>query len=68
MHPMEATYLAWLDVRGLGLETPAKTFEDAGVGLSNGIDFGTPGFLRLNFGCPRNTLLAGLNRMSKVIE
>lgn len=67
MHPMEATYLAWLDVRGLGLERPAQTFEDAGVGLSNGIDFGTPGFLRLNFGCPRKMLNAGLEKMTKVM-
>jgi cystathionine beta-lyase len=67
MHPMEATYLAWLDVRGLKLDTPAKFFEDAGVGLSNGIDFGTPGFLRLNFGCPRSRLQEALNRMARAV-
>jgi len=67
MLPMAATYLAWLDVRGLNLETPAKFFEDAGVGLSNGIDFGTPGFLRLNFGCPRSVLQEGLDRMAKAL-
>jgi len=67
MHPMEATYLAWLDVRALKLESPVKFFEDAGVGLSNGIDFGTPGFLRLNFGCPRARLQDGLNRMKKAL-
>jgi len=67
MHPMEATYLAWLDVRELKLESPVKFFEDAGVGLSNGIDFGTPGFLRLNFGCPRSRLQAGLDRMKKAL-
>jgi cystathionine beta-lyase len=68
MHPMEATYLAWLDVRGLGLETPAAFFEEAGVGLSNGIDFGTPGFLRLNFGCPRSTLETALQRMAVAVS
>ena len=64
MQPMEATYLAWMDVRPLKLENPVKFFEDAGVGLSNGIDFGHPGFLRLNFGCPRARLQEGLNRMA----
>lgn len=67
MLPMAATYLAWLDVRALNLETPAKFFEDAGVGLSNGIDFGAPGFLRLNFGCPRSVLQEGLDRMARAL-
>lgn len=68
MHPMEATYLAWLDVRGLGIDTPGKFFEDAGVGLSNGVDFGAPGFMRLNFGCPRSRLQDGLDRMARAIS
>ncbi|HMP90494.1 MAG TPA: PatB family C-S lyase [Kiritimatiellia bacterium] len=68
MHPMEATYLAWLDVRELNLDHPVTFFENAGVGLSNGVDFGTPGFLRLNFGCPRDRLLEGLVRMKRAIE
>ena len=68
LHPMAATYLAWLDVRGLDLDNPVKFFEDAGVGLSNGLDFGAPGFLRLNFGCPRARLQEGLERMAKAVE
>ncbi|HMP74193.1 MAG TPA: PatB family C-S lyase [Kiritimatiellia bacterium] len=67
MHPMSATYLAWLDVRPLGLEHPAAFFEQAGVGLSNGSDFGTPGFLRLNFGTQRATLKIALDRMATAI-
>lgn len=63
MFPMEATYLAWLDVRDLGLEAPDRYFEDHGVGLSNGALFGTPGFLRLNFGCPPDRLKEALDRM-----
>lgn len=65
LQPMQATYLAWLDVRGLELDNPMKYFEDAGVGLSNGHDFGAPGFLRLNFGCPRARLREGLERMAR---
>lgn len=64
IQPMEATYLAWLDVRELKLEQPHRFFEEAGVGLSNGADFGAPGFLRLNFGCPRRQLELGLERMA----
>ena len=40
-----------------------KFFEDAGVGLSDGREFGSEGFMRLNFGCPRATLTEGLDRM-----
>jgi cystathionine beta-lyase len=63
--PMEATYLAWLDVRELGLKQPEQYFEEHGVGLSNGAYFGTPGFLRLNIGCPRKMLDMALERMAK---
>ncbi len=65
LQPMEATYLAWLDVRALKLEHPHRSFEEAGVGLSNGVDFGAPGFLRLNFGCPRAQLREALERMAR---
>ena len=62
--PIDATYLAWIDTRQSGLKKPAAFFEKAGVGLNNGQDFGGPGFVRLNFGCPRSTLKTGLNRMA----
>lgn len=64
MTPVEATYLAWIDVRGLGLAAPAAHFEAHGLGLSDGRDFGAPGWLRLNFGCPRATLDAALERFA----
>ncbi len=68
IRPMQATYLAWLDVRELELDSPVAFFEEAGVGLSNGIDFGTPGFLRLNFGCPRARLQEALERMARALR
>jgi cysteine-S-conjugate beta-lyase len=68
MHHTEATYLAWIDARGLEAANPATFFEDAGVGLSNGADFGTPGFVRLNFGCPRSVLTEALGRMDTAIR
>ena len=63
MGHVEATYLAWIDARGLGVDDPAAFFEAAGVGLSRGNEFGLPGWVRLNFGCPLATLDAALARM-----
>jgi len=68
MTHVEATYLAWIDARGLGQDDPAALFEAAGVGLSGGKEFGTPGFVRLNFGCPRATLVEALGRMRRAVE
>jgi len=49
----EATYLAWLDFREMGLgDDPADRIEhEARVALSHGLDFGTEGagFARLNY-------------------
>lgn len=64
----EATYLAWIDARNSGLEEPARAFEAAGVGLSDGREFGAPGFVRLNFGCPGATLEAALERMERLFR
>jgi len=63
MTPIEATYLAWIDARGLGVADPVAFFEAAGVGLSNGRDFGLPGWVRLNFGCTPKLLDEALERM-----
>ena len=60
----EATYLAWIDARALNARDPAAASEAAGLGLSDGRDFGAPGFLRLNFGCPRATLDQALERLA----
>ncbi|MFM7209832.1 MAG: MalY/PatB family protein, partial [Verrucomicrobiota bacterium] len=48
----QASFLAWFDVTALGFDDPHAEFEKGGVGLSNGADFGGPGHVRLNFGCP----------------
>lgn len=63
--PIEATYLAWLNVEALGLADPVAHFEKNGVGLSDGAFFGEPRgrHVRLNFGCPRATLAEALRRM-----
>ena len=64
---VEATYLAWLDVRGLDLADAAEACLDAGVALSPGAAFGDPGFLRLNFACPRSTLQEALRRLQAAL-
>jgi cystathionine beta-lyase len=68
MAPVEATYLAWLDVRPLDFEDPHRFFEEAGVGLQDGREFDGPGFLRLNFGCRRALLQKALERMAAALE
>ena len=67
MAPVEATYLAWIDARGLGVTDPHQHFEAAGVGLSDGADFGAPGFVRLNFGCSGALLDEALRRMARAM-
>jgi len=67
MRPVEATYLAWIDAREFaadaGIENPARWFEQHGLGLSDGADFGAPGFVRLNFGTRRALLDEALARL-----
>lgn len=70
LQPMQATYLAWLNITALhklGIENPHSFFENAGVGLSAGTDFGDKNYLRLNFGCPRTVLRKALKRMEKAV-
>jgi cystathionine beta-lyase len=67
LRPMEATYLAWLDVRALSLDSPGRFFAEHGVGLSDGAAFAAPGYVRLNFGCPRSQLAEGLKRIESAV-
>lgn len=67
MTHVEATYLAWIDTRASGIEKPGEFFEQAGVGLSDGVDFAAPGFVRLNFGCCRSLLVEALQRMARAV-
>ena len=72
MPHVEATYLAWLDLRPWldkmnGL-SPAKFFLAHGVALMDGAAFGAPGFARLNFGTRRALLGEALARMSAALS
>ncbi len=68
MASVEATYLAWIDVRKAAIDQPVRFFESAGVGLQDGAEFDGPGFVRLNFGCSRYLLQKALQRMAAVME
>lgn len=63
--PLEATYLAWLNISALRLDDPVAHFEAHGIGLSDGNFFGAPRnqYVRLNYGCPPSTLAEGLRRL-----
>jgi len=66
---IEATYLAWLDCRALGLPNPADFFEKtAGLFLSDGALFNGPGHVRFNFGCPHQRLVVGLGKMAAALH
>ncbi|MDR5900618.1 MalY/PatB family protein [Halomonas icarae] len=70
MAPPQSTYLAWLDLRQAGLgESPQRALlERTGVALSDGADFGWPGFVRLNFGTTATQLEAALSRLDGVLS
>ncbi len=71
--PPEATVLAWLDCREAGIpDGDPYTFflERARVALNDGRTFGRggDGFVRLNFACPRATLVEALGRMAGALR
>lgn len=72
MSPIEATYLAWLDLRAYGLtcEEMARKCRRAKVALTGGTFFGEEGegFMRVNFACPRSQLKEGIKRFGAALE
>lgn len=74
MSAPQSTYLAWLDLRraqGLAQRqgSPQRVLmEEAGVALSDGADFGWPGFVRLNFGTTASQLEEALARLDTVLK
>ncbi|CEN78777.1 MalY/PatB family protein [Paraclostridium sordellii] len=69
----EGTFLTWLDCRELGLsnEDLDRFFIDkAKLALSSGAVFGNggSGFMRMNIGCPLNTIKEALDRLKIAVE
>ena len=67
MRPVEATYLAWINIANLKLDHPQKYFESYGIGLSPGSDFGDDDYVRLNFGCQQPLLIEALARFERAV-
>ncbi|WP_288926411.1 MalY/PatB family protein [uncultured Maritimibacter sp.] len=66
--PMEATYLAWVDFEGTGMEPTdylRRVEQDAKIAVNHGISFGKGGerFLRFNFATPRALVKQAVARM-----
>lgn len=67
LYVLEGTYLAWLDVRAMGIssrELEATLSEVEKVRLNAGDMYGAPGFIRINLACPKELLEEGLRRMT----
>ena len=69
----EATYLAWIDCRELGLdsgELAALFFDKARIYLDEGDVFGSAGegFVRINVACPRALLERALARIERAVD
>ena len=66
--PLDATYLAWVDLAGTGMaeaEFTARVEKDARIAASHGATFGKGGesFLRFNLGTPRARVAEAVERL-----
>ena len=65
----EGTYLGWIDARETGLSDPAGFFmKEAGVKFNDGESFSAPGFIRVNFACPRAYLEEAFDKVEKALD
>ena len=69
----EGTFLMWLDMRCAGISSSEMTSilaKDYGIALGDGSHYGkeADGFMRLNIGCTRATLLQGLQAIEKFYQ
>lgn len=68
--PLEATYLAWVDFSGTGMqpdEIKRRVQQEAQVAANHGETFGQGGeaFLRFNFAMPRSQVQTAVDRLSQ---
>jgi cystathionine beta-lyase len=69
----EATYLGWMDFRGLGIahdQLKSWLVRKARIGLNDGATFGVQGagFQRINFACPRAMLVEAMQRLEQAVN
>lgn len=72
LSPLEATYLAWVDLRAYGFTTDAlmARCRDAGVEFTPGTFFGKEageGFLRVNLACPHERVRLAAKQLAKAV-
>lgn len=68
---LEGTYLAWIDVRSVGMPTEEiekSLIENEHVWINSGVMYGKEGFMRINIACPRTRLLAGIERIAQGLK
>lgn len=73
MRVPEATYLGWIDFRGLELTDKQLNHfivNDARLGMNSGSKFGVQGegFQRINFACPRSLLREAMERLELALK
>ena len=71
MRPLEATYLAWIDLRAYGHEKPAAVALERGrVWVSEGDDYqhGLPGHIRLNIATSPERLTEIVTRLASALR
>ena len=71
--PADSLYIAWLDCRGLGLNSQELNdfmLRDAGLWLNRGEEFGPggEGHMRMNLGCPRALLDRALTQLTAAVQ
>ena len=66
----ESTYLAWIDIRALGItadEVEEIARQRGNVWVNAGSMYGGAGYIRINYACPRLRLEEGLRRFCDVL-
>ncbi|WP_328564466.1 MalY/PatB family protein [Streptomyces coelicoflavus] len=69
--PPQAGYLAWIDLRPLGIddgELQRELVEVEKVAVMPGAAYGSPGRVRLNVGCPRSKAEAGVGALVRALR
>ncbi|MEU1870033.1 cystathionine beta-lyase [Streptomyces ambofaciens] len=69
--PPQAGYLAWIDLRPLGVddeELQRELVEVEKVAVMPGSAYGSPGRVRLNVGCPRSKAEAGVGALVRALR
>ena len=70
--PPQAGYLAWIDLRPAGIDGDEALqrvlIEREKVAVMPGAVYGAPGFVRLNVGCPRSKVEAGIQALIRGVR